>query len=84
MPALPTDSQPSTDDIRIAVVDSEEAREALFRFRYDIYVREMHRPQKHADHARGRLADPLDANAINLVAWQGDRIVGCVRMSFRR
>jgi GNAT superfamily N-acetyltransferase len=45
-----------------------ELREAVFRFRYDIYVREMARLQKDADHARGRIEDALDAFAVLLAA----------------
>jgi predicted GNAT family N-acyltransferase len=44
----------------------------------------MQRPQAHADHTHGRIEDPLDATGINLVAWQGERIVGCVRASLAR
>lgn len=69
--------------VRPEVVEaiSGELREAVFRFRYDIYVREMHRPQKDADHARGRIEDPLDANAHLFAARDplSGRIAGTVR-----
>ena len=60
---------------------SADLREAVFRFRYDVYVREMHRPQKDADHERGRIEDPLDANAHLFAARDpmSGRIVGTVR-----
>jgi GNAT superfamily N-acetyltransferase len=56
-------------------------RDAVFRFRYDVYVREMRRPQKDADHARGRIEDALDARALLFAAREpaSGRIVGTVR-----
>jgi hypothetical protein len=69
-------------DIRPAI--SQEDLEAVFRFRYKIYVEEMNRKQHYADHERRRIEDPLDAFAINLVAWQGDEVVGIVRINFPR
>ena len=56
--------------------------ERLFAFRYRIYVEEMNRRQKYADHSRRTIEDPLDRTADNLVAWEGTEIVGCVRLNF--
>jgi hypothetical protein len=39
-------------NIRIAQPANAAERAALHRFRYDVYVTEMHRTQVHADHAR--------------------------------
>jgi GNAT superfamily N-acetyltransferase len=66
--------------IRLAL--TAEERELLYSFRYRIYVAEMNRPQKYADHARRRIEDPLDATGCNLVAWQGQAVVGCLRVNF--
>jgi len=54
--------------VEIREARTPELREAVFRFRYDIYVREMARSQKDADHARGRIEDALDASAVLLAA----------------
>ena len=54
--------------VEILEARTPELRDAVFRFRYDIYVREMARPQKDADHARGRIEDALDAFAVLLAA----------------
>ena len=69
-----------TTVIRPAAGDAEHA--ALYAFRYRVYVEEMGRVQKHADHAARRIRDPLDATGHNLVALDGPRIVGCVRLNF--
>lgn len=56
---------------------------AVFRFRYEIYVEEMGRPQIYADHKAREIRDPLDALGYNLVAFtrQGN-VAGAVRMNF--
>jgi predicted GNAT family N-acyltransferase len=56
----------------------------LYRFRYAIYVEEMHRPQLYADHEKHIIADPLDSTALNLVGFCGDEIVGCMRCNLSR
>ena len=67
----------------IEIVDACDARlrEEVFRFCYDIYVREMCRPQKDADHAAGRIEDRLDAFAVLLAAREAGtgRVAGTVR-----
>jgi len=67
----------------IEIIDATDpdVREAVFRFRYDIYVREMRRRQKDADHDRGRVEDALDRTAVLLAARDSasGRIVGTAR-----
>lgn len=67
--------------IEIVEAADHDLREAVFRFRYDIYVREMRRRQKDADHARGRVEDALDRTAILLAARDTGtgRIAGTAR-----
>ena len=70
--------------IRIREAGSHEELQAIFGFRYRIYVDEMGRPQKDADHDRRRIRDALDDTAINLAAWNDERIVGVARVNFAR
>ncbi len=63
----------------IRPVCTAEERRQLYRFRYSIYVEEMGRSPRHADHGNRTLEDPLDATAHNLVAIDGGRIVGALR-----
>lgn len=67
--------------MRIELADRVEEREALYAFRYRIYVEEMQRVQKYADCERRRIEDPLDPAGYNLVAWDGQAIVGCLRVN---
>jgi hypothetical protein len=41
---------------------SEQDREELFRFRYGVYVEEMGRYRRTADHRARRLLEPEDAS----------------------
>lgn len=67
--------------IRPAVTPDEFR--AIYRFRYAVYVEEMARPQKHADHLAKFIIDPLDVPAACvLAAWEAGEIVGTVRTNF--
>lgn len=68
-------------DCEVRFVESRKEKEAVFRFRYSIYVDEMKRPQRYADHERRWITDPLDEYADILAVWQGDDVVGTVRMN---
>jgi hypothetical protein len=70
---------------RIELATTDDAFDALCAFRYRIYVEEMARPQKYADHAAQRIRDPLDDAGYNIVAWgPGRKIAGCVRVNLSR
>lgn len=56
----------------------------VYQFRYKIYVEEMKRNQKYADHKLKRVMTPLDTTAINLIARKDDEIVGAVRLNLRK
>lgn len=62
------------------------AREAVYRFRYEVYVREMRRLEPLACHRRGRLTDPLDQTALVLAATDpaSGRTVGTIRSNLLR
>jgi GNAT superfamily N-acetyltransferase len=68
-----------TGGIEIRPAASPEELEAVYRFRYRIYVEEMHRKQLYADHERRLIQDPLDPFSINLVAWKGSEVIGAIR-----
>src|SRR2546423_14712588 len=60
---------------------SHDDREALFRFRYSIYVEEMGRYRGIADHEGRRLVEPEDAHSILYGARDDQEIVGTSRMT---
>jgi N-acyl-L-homoserine lactone synthetase len=52
---------------------------AVFRFRYQIFVQELNRQEKYADHREALITDPLDNGAYNLAAWHDGQVVGHIR-----
>jgi len=62
--------------------ESEAEREAVFRFRYDIYVEEMDRYQGVADHENRRLVEPEDEYSRLTYAAEGGAVVGTARLSW--
>ena len=60
---------------------SEQDREELFRFRYRVYVEEMGRYHRTADHQGRLLAEPEDAHGILYGAREDGQVVGTSRLS---
>ena len=79
-----TDSGQVTASVDIRVAENHADLEKIYRFRYEIYVEEMGRVQKYADHARRRIEDPLDQIAVNLAAFRNGEVAGVVRINFPR
>jgi predicted GNAT family N-acyltransferase len=63
--------------IEVREATSEEDRRALFRLRREVYVEELH---FQFEPAGDELHDPLDDEAILLLAAEADEIVGTARM----
>lgn len=61
---------------------SEQDREELFRFRYGVYVEEMGRYRRTADHQGRRLVEPEDAHSVLYGARDDDgQVVGTSRLT---
>jgi GNAT superfamily N-acetyltransferase len=70
--------------IEIRKVRTESEANAVFRLRYDVYVEELRRTQRCADHTSRLIAEPLDSCANLLCAYDGQRLVGTVRTNYTR
>jgi predicted GNAT family N-acyltransferase len=66
----------------VARAETEDEKEAVYRFRYSVYVEEMGRYQGSADHAGRRLAELEDEHGWILYARDGDDVVGTARLSW--
>ncbi len=64
---------------RVGIAGSEEERNAVYAFRYRVYVEELQLSPPEADHARRQLRDPLDDVGIAFAIWRDDRVVGSLR-----
>lgn len=70
-------------EVRKATTAAE--REAIFRFRYAVYVEEMGRPQKDANHSSKTIRDYLDDFGCLYGAFDQDGdVVGTIRSNYRR
>lgn len=70
----------SNERTYIAQTDAE--RNAIYEFRYRVYIEEMGKPYSYADHRRKRLTDPLDENATLLYCSSEGEIIGTVRINW--
>jgi len=66
----------------IFFAETEAEKEAVYRFRYTIYVTEMGRYATTADHERKMLFDPEDATARIAYALLDDEVVATSRQSW--
>lgn len=73
---------PGKDRIRVRVTNCAEELTAVYRIRYDVYVRELRRNPPDADHERQILSDFLDEGSEHLGAFDGDRLIGAIRNTF--
>jgi predicted GNAT family N-acyltransferase len=65
-------------EVRIATTAEELSK--IFAFRYRIFVHELSKPIRHADHAKGILADQYDPVATQLYLTKDEKIVGAIRI----
>jgi predicted GNAT family N-acyltransferase len=72
------------DNITYQYAGDPSQREAIYELRYAIYVEEMGRPQKDADHKRRRIEDRLDRRGHVFGAWLGQQLIGTVRSNCLR
>jgi predicted GNAT family N-acyltransferase len=70
--------------LQFRLASSREELEEIYRFRYRIYVEEMHRPQRYADHDSKQICDSLDRSGHVLGVWNDDQVIGTVRTNFLR
>ena len=68
--------------LEMRLAQTADEREAIYRFRYSIYVEEMGRYQAVADHERRRLADPEDEWSWLAYAHDGTQVVASTRVTW--
>jgi Cyclic nucleotide-binding domain/Acetyltransferase (GNAT) domain len=62
--------------------DTRAERDAVFAFRYSVYVEEMGRYRETADHAHRRLIEPEDDHSWIFFAREGDEVVATGRVTW--
>ena len=66
----------------IRAASTPDELEAIYKFRYEIYVSEMAGKQKFADHEMRMIRDALDQISWNIAAWDGSRVVACIQLTW--
>jgi len=66
----------------VGLAETADEKEAVYRFRYSVYVEEMGRYQGSADHRGRRLVEAEDAHSWTFYARDGDEVVGTARLSW--
>jgi hypothetical protein len=68
----------------VGVAETEDEKEAVYRFRYSVYVEEMGRYQDTADHVGRRLVEPEDEHSFILYVRDADdgTVVGTGRITW--
>jgi hypothetical protein len=64
------------------LAETSEEKEAVYRFRYSVYVEEMGRYQDTADHANRRLVEPEDDHSWIFFANDGVDVVATARLTW--
>lgn len=64
---------------KVITAETEAERQAIYRFRYQVYVEEMQKRPSGADHQAKTLSDPLDETATLLYVIQDDQIIATLR-----
>lgn len=68
------------DTLTLSIAQTTAEKEAVYRFRYDVYVREMGKVRMaQVDHGRGWLREDSDELATIFVARAGDDVIGTLR-----
>ena len=68
--------------VQIATTDAELVE--IERFRYSIYIDEMHKPLPWANHVERRLPDADDHDALHTYIREDADVVACARLPGRR
>jgi hypothetical protein len=66
------------------LAETPEEKEAVYRFRYSVYVEEMGRYQNTADHTNRRLVEPEDDHSLIFFATDGADVVATARLTWGR
>jgi predicted GNAT family N-acyltransferase len=78
---LKIETNPILERINIIDAHTENEKQAVYRFRYQVQVQEMRRHIPYADHLRKRIFDELDSWSCLAYAELDGQIVGTVRLT---
>lgn len=71
-----------TNTYSVKTAETEQERQRIFRFRYEIYVREMGKTPDCANNTKQILCDKLDEWAVLLYSEVDGEVIGTVRLNY--
>jgi len=71
-----------SSEIQIALAETEEEKQAVYRLRYGIYVEEMGKYKSVADHQRRLFSEPCDAHSRIFYATEDGEMVATARVTW--
>ena len=67
---------------KVIIAETQAERDAIYRFRYQVYVEEMQKRPNYADHQAKTLSDPLDETATLFYVMQQGQIIATLRRNW--
>lgn len=81
--ALQVNNQ-SEDPVEIGIATTTDEKEAIYKFRYQVYIEEMGKPLDSADHANNLIHDPMDDWSVLVYAQTNGTIIGTLRLAIAK
>lgn len=75
----PQSMENANQRVKIAIAESEQERQRIYRLRYQVYVEEMGRKLASADHKNRLVSDEFDETGFLVYAQIGSEIIGTIR-----
>jgi len=72
------------DQVQIGIATTNDEKEAIYKFRYQVYIEEMGKPLESADHSNGKIYDPVDDWSILIYAQINSIIIGTSRLTIAK
>ena len=69
-------------NVRFKIAQNNEQLQAIFAFRYKIYIQEMGKTIKDVDHNKQLLKDHRDDDAVQFFLEDDDGVFACLRTFF--
>ena len=66
----------------IHIAETKDEKQAVYRFRYQVYVEEMGRYRSIADHENRLMTEPEDDHSRIFYAAEGDEVVATARLTW--
>lgn len=74
----------SENQVQIGIATTNDEKEAIYKFRYQVYIEEMGKPLDSADHVNGKIYDPTDDWSVLIYAKINSIIIGTSRLTIAK